>query len=91
MPPNQALAVSTPWLTLAESAAYSKRGKNTVWQALAAGELRGNQTGRNGKWLVHRDDLDAWIKGEIAEVRVPRHVTRRTGCPPQCSRPTGET
>ena len=68
--------METPWLTVPEAAAYAKRHTQTIKNALRDGSLRGSQTQRNGKWLVHRDDLDAWLRGEVAEV-VPPRITRR--------------
>jgi excisionase family DNA binding protein len=64
------------WLTTKDAATYAKRSTAFITRALRSGELRGNQPGRKGTWLVHREDLDAWIRGEIADVEVP-FVTRR--------------
>jgi DNA binding domain, excisionase family len=68
-------SLPSPWLTVGEAVDYAKRSKNTLNCALRAGELRGSQTKRGGIWLIHRDDLDAWIRGEIAPAEPPR-ITR---------------
>lgn len=65
-----------PWLTAPEAAARGRAGLSEVLRALAAEELRGYQRTKGGKWRIHVDDLDAWVRGETAEVRVPA-VTRR--------------
>lgn len=63
--------ISSPWLTVDEAAQYARRHRNTVQAALTRGELEGNQTKRGGRWLIHRDAVDAWTRGEKAEVKVP--------------------
>lgn len=74
-------AYVSPWLTVAEAVTYTKRAKTTVHEALRDGSLLGSQPMRNGKplaggkWLIHRDDLDRWVRGEIAPAR-PARVTR---------------
>lgn len=70
------MPIESPWLTTAEAAQYAKRSRDGIARALRSGELRGNQPGRKGSWLIHRDDLDAFIRGEVADVKVPV-VTRR--------------
>lgn len=70
------MPIESPWMTTNETAAYARCHVNTVNKAARSGELRGSQTGRSGKWLFHREAVDAWIKGEIAEITVPV-VTRR--------------
>jgi excisionase family DNA binding protein len=57
-------AIDSPYLTTKECAAYTRRTVASIANALRAGELRGAQPTRKGKWLVHRDDLDAWMRGE---------------------------
>jgi excisionase family DNA binding protein len=67
----------SPWLTIPEAQAYARRSYSTISDALRSGEMRGSQTKRGGTWLVHTDDLDAWLRGEKADARVPA-VSRRT-------------
>lgn len=64
-------------MTQTETAEYARCHINTVNKAARSGELVGSQTGKNGKWLFHRDHVDAWIKHEIADVRVPAVARRR--------------
>jgi excisionase family DNA binding protein len=68
--------VVTPWLSIGEAAAYAHRSPDTISAACREGSLRGNQPKPKGKWLIHRDDLDAWIRGERA-VAEPARVTRK--------------
>lgn len=66
----------SPWHTMPEAAARARVSADAIGDALRTGELRGYQSGRGGRWRIHRDDIDAWVKGEVAEVVVP-HTSRR--------------
>lgn len=66
----------SPWLDTKGAAARSRYSVNTVKRALASEELRGYRRGEHGDWRIHVDDLDAWVRGETADVQVPP-VTRR--------------
>ena len=70
------MALETPWLTVTEAAQYARRHAETVMKALRDGSLRGYQTKRSGIWSIHRDDLDAWIRGEVATAE-PKPITRK--------------
>jgi excisionase family DNA binding protein len=68
---------NSPWYNLPDAATYAAgASSDTIGDALRSGELRGYQAAAGGKWRIHRDDLDAWIRGEIAPVEVPK-ITRR--------------
>jgi len=69
-------STQTPWLTQSEAADYARRSVGYINKALRDGSLRGSQTKRGGDWRIHRDDLDAWIRGEVATVE-PARVARR--------------
>ncbi|MBY6411704.1 excisionase family DNA-binding protein [Rhodococcus sp. BP-252] len=50
-------------MTVIKTSEYTRRGKNLVYQSLHTGELRGTQhTRTGGTWLVHRDDLEEWMR-----------------------------
>lgn len=68
--------VDSPWMTIIEAAKYARSNTKTVGDALRDGSLRGYQTGRGGKWRIHRDDVNAWLRGEDP-VSAPPRVTRR--------------
>jgi hypothetical protein len=55
-------AIDSPWLTPAEAAEYAKRHPKNVSAALRNGVLPGTQAARKGRWVVHRDDLDVWVR-----------------------------
>lgn len=74
--PTPTPAIDTPWLTVPEGAAYARKSKNTITDALRSGALRGSQTCRNGKWTIHLADLDAWLRGERAAAQ-PERITRQ--------------
>ena len=70
------MSIETPWLTLTEASNYARCSPAHLRMALKAGSLHGSQAGNRGRWIVHRDALDAWLKGEPQNVPVPQ-VTRR--------------
>lgn len=51
------------WHSTATAAEYAGCHVDTLLAALRAGELRGSQRKVNGRWRIHRDDLDAWLRG----------------------------
>jgi excisionase family DNA binding protein len=63
-------SIETPWMTPAEAASYARRSFHYIHVALRTGKLRGVQaetpSGKKGRWLIHRDQVDAWIRGDIA-------------------------
>lgn len=66
---------ASSWLTVQESADYAKNHPNTIYRALASGELAGSKKrkkGRTGHWRIRQSDLDAWISGEPS--RGGRHL-----------------
>lgn len=68
------MSTGSPWLTIDEAKEYARLGKNQIYTACRTRRLKARQTvAPQGKWLIHRDDLDAWLRGEIVE-----KPTRRT-------------
>lgn len=63
----------TPWMTVPDVCRYAHANKNIVYRALQVGELRGHQhVAPRGTWRVHRDDVDLWLRGEIAGTKASR-------------------
>lgn len=54
------------WFSTAQAAEYAGVSTKTIRRALEAGRLKGGQDVPGGKWHIHRDDLDAWLRGESA-------------------------
>lgn len=52
------------WFDTAQASEYAGYHRQTIVRALQSGELQGNQRKVGGKWRIHRDDLDAWMRGE---------------------------
>lgn len=52
------------WHTTAQAAVYAECHPQTILSALQAGELKGSQRKAQGRWRIHRDDLDKWLRGE---------------------------
>jgi excisionase family DNA binding protein len=69
-------SVDSPWLTVAEARTYTGKGRRSILEALADETLRGHRSGERGRWHIHVNDLDAWMRGERADVQIQR-VTRR--------------
>ncbi|RSM73481.1 DNA-binding protein [Kibdelosporangium aridum] len=67
---------NSPWFPhpAAENGArYAGVHYKTLLGALQRGECRGYQAGPRGRWRVHRDDVDRWLRGER-----PKRALRRT-------------
>ena len=54
----------TPWLTAKEAAVYARKGRKYFLELARKKRVKGYQQCANGEWLFHRDDLDAYIKGQ---------------------------
>jgi excisionase family DNA binding protein len=52
----------SPWLSLAQAADYLGISDRTIARDLARGRLRASSVGR--RRLLHRDELDAYAKGD---------------------------
>jgi excisionase family DNA binding protein len=57
-------------MTLAEAAAYLKRGKRFVRAEIAAGRLRGARVGGRGEILTRAEWCDAWVEDRATPVLV---------------------
>lgn len=69
--------IDTPWMTVAEVKDYGRIGRSDILAALNDGSLRGHQVKAGGRWRVHRDDVDAWLRGEQPEPIRPRFTRGR--------------
>ena len=60
------MTTKTPqiWFTLEEGAEYVRLSRSTLKGAISEGRLTGVKSGKGGggKVLLHRDDLDAFVK-----------------------------
>jgi excisionase family DNA binding protein len=65
-----AITVEGPWLTVRQAAARAQRGRRTILNALDDETLRGYRRGERGRWRIHVDDVDAWVRGEKADVQI---------------------
>ncbi|NIL77674.1 helix-turn-helix domain-containing protein [Rhodococcus sp. B10] len=66
-------APTSPWLTAQEAADRARCHRETIYTALHDEELKRGTglVGRQrkapkGAWLIHVDDLDAWVSGTSA-------------------------
>lgn len=57
------------WHDTNSAAAYAGHHRQTIADALRDGSLKGAQRVPNGRWRIHRDDLDAWLRGEKPQAR----------------------
>ncbi len=61
----------SPWLSAEQVATYSGYSRDTVYDALRDGDLTGRQrTVPNGRWRVHRDEVDRWLGGANRPARL---------------------
>lgn len=64
----KAIAPTSPvgriWFNTAQAAEYSGYHPTTIRHVLQAGELVGTQRKDGGRWRIHRDDLDSWLRGD---------------------------
>ncbi|MGF0311187.1 helix-turn-helix domain-containing protein [Rhodococcus sp. IEGM1428] len=78
------MGVSTsPWLTAQEAADRARCHRETIYDALHQDELKAGtglcgrqRTAPKGAWLIHVDDLDAWVSGEASSRRMRRFDRR---------------
>ena len=61
--------IESPWMTLAEVCSYGRIGRKEVLAALNSDELVGHQTKAGGRWRVHREDVDSWLRGTAPRQR----------------------
>ncbi len=55
---------TTVYLDASEAAEYTRRSRSLITDAARAGELRGAQAKRKGKWTFRTTDLDRWLEGK---------------------------
>lgn len=53
------------WFTTTEASRYTGASVSTLERGVAAGELPFSQRQARGTRRFHRDDLDAWVRGEL--------------------------
>jgi excisionase family DNA binding protein len=68
--------VTARWVNPAQASEHTGWSTDTIGDALRSGELRGHQRTPGGRWRIAIEDLDAWMRGEKADVEIPI-VTRR--------------
>ncbi len=54
--------ITRQWLTVDEVRQMSGEGRTRVYEALQTGELVGTQRSARGKWRIHVDAVDAWMR-----------------------------
>lgn len=70
--------MNSPWMTIDEAKSYARLGKNQIYEACRTKKLKARQTvAPQGKWLIHRDDLDAWLRGETIGPPPRRRTAKR--------------
>ena len=66
------------WFTVAEAAEYAGVSPTTLGRVIRAHEIRASRPGSRGMYRIHRDDLEAWLRGEVYEQQsLPREVRPR--------------
>ena len=62
--------MTSPWLTLAEAATYTKRGKRFLAREVNAGRLRAARVGGRGELMFVSAWLDEYLEGLATPVPV---------------------
>lgn len=52
------------WLSPTDVQDLTGFGRSDVYTALQCGELAGHQRGKGGRWRIHIDAVNAWVRGE---------------------------
>lgn len=63
-------ATQSPWMTVAEAAAYAKVGKKTIYGEINRGRLRAAKIGSRRDLRITTEWLDAWLTASAAPVIV---------------------
>ena len=77
--PAQAPAPLKLGFTIPEAADVSGCSEWDIRTAIRRGELHAKQAGQRGKYTIHRDHLDAWLKGVPSPTVPARKGVRQTG------------
>jgi excisionase family DNA binding protein len=65
----------SPWLSIADAAAYLGVSERTIERAIARRRLASSTVG--SRRLLHRDDLDAYVRAATGEDVAPTTPSRR--------------
>lgn len=68
-------SATTPWLTIEEAAQYLRVSERTLERLLTRGKIRTSTIGR--RRLLHRDELDAYMRATTGEDVTPATPPRR--------------
>lgn len=61
---SQSFTAPVEWIGPHEAARRAgRRSVWTVYRALESGELHGHQRKRGGRWQIHPEAVDAWVRG----------------------------
>lgn len=77
--PAQAPAPLKLGFTIPEAADASGCSEWDIRTAIRRGELHAKQAGQRGKYTIHRDHLDAWLKGVPSPTVPARKGLRQPG------------
>lgn len=69
----------SPWLTRSEAARYCRCGERRIESAVRCGEIpsyrpKGSEDPR--RYIVHKDDLDTWVRSGLREWPVAEALKR---------------
>lgn len=65
-------------MTVAEAKIYARVGKHQIYEACRTKKLKARQrTEPHGVWIIHRDDIDAWLRGETTEAPIRRRASNK--------------
>ena len=71
------VANDSPWLSIADAAVYLGVSERTIERAIARGRLESSTIG--SRRLLHRAELDAYVRAATGEEVAPTTPPRRRG------------
>jgi len=74
-----AAPMGSPWLSIAEGAEYLRLSPSMLRKLIAKGRVQAHGVGR--RRLVHRDDLDRFVRGGEGGSNASRTPSRRRAVP----------
>jgi len=64
MTDSDSSVIGRVWFSPAEVQAMTGISRTEIYLALQTGDLLGHQRGKGRIWRVHRDAVNAWMRGE---------------------------
>ena len=64
MTDSDSSVIKQVWFSPTEVQTMTRVSRTEIYLALQTGDLKGHQRTKGGTWRIHRDAVDAWMRGE---------------------------